>query len=292
MITIRLSGGMGNQMFQYAFGKARAAALKTDMKIDCSLLLDRARGKDFVYRDYDLSIFQVEEQFTVAPSLLRTLFRLKSSTVGKQVRRFLARGKNYEKEQHFHVDQRLVDTPSDNTIYEGWWQSEKYFTEIHEVVRKDFQLKQPLLPASKELHARIENSTAVCLNVRRTDFLANAALNATNLDYFLRAASKMATLVNNPHFFVFSDDVEWCQENIVLEHPMEVVQHTMKGHKFGNYFRLMRDCKHFIIPNSSFAWWAAWLCEHPNKKVIAPAQWFNEGDYNTNDVVPNDWMRL
>lgn len=292
MVIIRLSGGLGNQMFQYAFGKALATSFGTELEIDCSLLLDRARGKDYVYRDYDLSIFNVDESFTVQPNVLRSIFRLKSSRIGKRLRAFLARGKHYEKERHFHVDKRLLESPTDNTIYEGWWQSEQYFNTVKDEVRKDFTFKAPLMPEAAELNKRIQSTNSVCLNVRRTDFISNSTLNATDLNYFLRAVEKIEALVETPHFFVFSDDVAWCEEHIKLEHPTEIVQHELKGPKFGNYLRLMTNCKHFIIPNSSFAWWAAWLCDFPNKQVIAPKKWFNDEQYDTSDVTPKDWMRI
>ncbi len=292
MIIIRLKGGRGNQMFQYAFGKAMATKLDTQLKIDCTLLLDRARGPDRIYRDYDLSIFNIDEQFTIRPDMLRSIYRIRSSKIGKGLRTWVARGKHYEKEKHFHTDRELLSNPIDHTVYEGWWQSGLYFESIREILKKEFTYKQPLLPASKEIYHNITNSNAICLNVRRTDFLTNPVLNATNLDYFMRSAAKMAALVKDPNFFVFSDDIPWCEENIRFPHPVTIVRHDVKGEKFGNYLRLMQACKHFIIPNSSFAWWAVWLNEHANKQVIAPKNWFNEGDYDTSDLVPTGWIRL
>lgn len=292
MITVRLKGGMGNQMFQYAFGKAMAARLGTSVNFDCSLLLDRARGKEFVYRDYDLDIFNVDAQFSVEPSTLRTLYKLRSSTLSRYIKKWAAKGKPIFKEPHFEVSEQLLTNPVNNQIYDGWWQGHPYFDSITEQLRNDFTFKTGVLPGSAELHNKITATNSICLNVRRTDFLTTPALNATNLEYFLRGAEHMATLVEQPHFFVFSDDVEWCRENIQLPHPVEVVEHSHKGHKFGNYLQLLAACKHFIIPNSSFAWWAVWLNGNTDKHVIAPKNWFNEGDYDTRDLVPQNWIRL
>ena len=102
----------------------------------------------------------------------------------------------------------------------------------------------------------------------------------------------MAELVDQPYFFVFSDDVEWCKQHLKLDHPTVVVSHKHKGYKFGNYWQLMIACKHYIIPNSSYAWWAVWLNSNANKHVIAPNNWFNEGDYDTSDLVPASWIRM
>lgn len=292
MITIRLKGGMGNQMFQYAFAKGLAKTLNTDVKIDCSLLLDRSRGKDYIYRNYDLSIFNVEENFSIQPSFLRTIYKLKFSKLRKFITSQVAKGKVIENEKYFHTDENLIINPTDNAIYDGWWQSVRYFDNVKEELKNDFSFKTTTLPESKELYNRIQNTNSICLNVRRTDFLTNPELNSTNLDYFLRAAKKMGELVNNPHFYIFSDDTKWCEENILLDYPVEVIQHTHKGAKFGNYMQLMITCKHFIIPNSSYAWWAVWLNTNEDKHIIAPKNWFNEGDYDTKGLVPTNWIRM
>ena len=292
MIIVRLKGGMGNQMFQYAFAKGMAARLNTDFKIDCSLLLDRSRGKDHIYRNYDLSIFNVKEDFTISSSLLRTIYKLKSAKIRKIITAKVAKGFQIEKEKHFHTDQELIENPVNNSLYDGWWQSARYFDNVKDIIRSEFTFKHKLLPESQELYQRINNTNSICLNVRRTDFLTNPTLNATNLDYFLKAATRMSELVHSPHFYIFSDDTKWCEENILLDFPVEVVKHTHKGIKFGNYLQLMIACKHFIIPNSSYAWWAVWLNEYNNKYVIAPKNWFNEGDYDTKDLLPENWIRL
>ena len=292
MITIRLKGGLGNQMFQYAFAKGIAHSLNTDFQIDCSLLLDRARGKDMVYRDYDLDILNVRENFSIRPSNLRMLYKIHSSKVGKVMRGRILSGKSYIKEKHFHVDQDLLKNLIDGALYDGWWQSPQYFSHIEKELREDFVLKIQPLESSVSILDRIKRVNSVCLNVRRTDFVANKTLNTTNQKYFIEAASHMASLVESPVFFIFSDDIDWCRENIKLDYPFEIVDHEMKGFKFSNYMRLMISCHHFIIPNSSFAWWAAWLNEELDKKVIAPQTWFNDTTINTNDLVPKSWIRL
>ena len=283
---------MGNQMFQYAFGLRAARALNTDLKLDLSLLLDRARGSEFVYRDYDLTIFALKANFTVSPDFLRFIYKTKSSKVCKLTRKVLASGKNYVREPHFAVSDNILQNPQDNTIYEGWWQSARYFDDISDEIRQDFAFKTAILPQSEVLLRQINETNSICLNVRRTDFLNTSSLNVTNRDYFMTAAEAMAIQVENPHFYIFSDDVEWCAENLNLPYPTTLVSHKHKGEKFGNYMQLLKACKHFIIPNSSFAWWAVWLNEHENKKVIAPKKWFAEGDYDTSDLIPKEWGRL
>jgi len=291
MIIIRLKGGMGNQMFQYAFGVKLATALDTELKIDLSSLLDRSKG-EFVYRNYDLPIFKVNDQLLISEGFFKTIYKPKISRITKMMRQYINKGKTFIKEKHFHFQPELITQPKDNSIYEGWFQSPKYFSEVEDKIRKEFQFKNSILENSKPLFEKIKNTNSICLNVRRTDFLKVDTLNTTDKNYFFKAAKYIAKRIENPVFYVFSDDVEWCRKNIVMDYPVEVVEHEHKGHKFGNYMQLMIACKHFIIPNSSYAWWAVWLNEHPNKIVVAPQNWFNDLQINTSDLVPDSWVRL
>ena len=250
----RLKGGMGNQMFQYAFGLQVAKQLNTALQLDLSALLDRSK-KDIVHRNYDLDIFNVKPDFVVNPILLQTLYTLKSSSISRFVRNRTSSGKHYVKEKHFHVVEELIHQPQDDAIYDGWWQSEKYFQSVADQIRQEFTFKKAILPNSLSLLQNIQQSNSICLNVRRTDFLKSNALNTTNLDYFLRGVDYIVERIDKPAFFIFSDDIDWCRQNINLKHPTTIVTHDLKGEKFGNYLQLMKACKHFIIPNSSFAWW-------------------------------------
>ena len=159
-------------------------------------------------------------------------------------------------------------------------------------MRAAFSFKTPVLPSSRELLDQIQQTNAVCLNVRRTDFLKVDTLNTTNAAYFHRGARYVAERIVNPVFFVFSDDMDWCRRNIRLDHEVEFVGHDHKGRKFGNYLQLMSHCKHFVIPNSSFAWWAVWLSRREDQLVVAPERWFNDPEIDTRDLVPENWIRL
>jgi len=291
MIITRLKGGMGNQMFQYAMALSVAHKLDVELKIDLCSLLDRSKG-DFVYRNYDLSIFAVPPNFVHSESLLQHLSKLKSSSVTKFFRNRVNRGRKHIKETAFQYDQKYQKEAVDKTIFEGWFQSHRYFSEITPLIKQRFTFKNSILPESQELLQKIQNTKAVCLNVRRTDFLKVDTLNTTNLDYFIKAAKLIAERTENPEFFIFSDDIEWCRENIRLDHPLTVVSHEHKGEKFGNYMQLMIACRHFIIPNSSFAWWAVWLNDHTEKIVVAPKNWFTDPAIDTSDLVMDSWLRI
>jgi len=292
MVIVRFKGGMGNQMFQYAFGRQLAYDLQADLKFDLTNLLYRNNPPDFVYRKYDLDVFKVTINFLHPSGLLSTVFNRRNKKMSQGLRWLLMRNYAVLKEPHFHFDPQILPAAKEGVVYDGWWQSPKYFAGVEATIRQEFAFSRSIISESQELLQRIEQCNAICLNVRRTDFLKVDTLNATNLDYFLRAADFMAQQVGDPHFFIFSDDVAWCRENIKLSFPLEVVGHEHKGYKFGNYLQLMTRCRHFIIPNSSFAWWAAWLNTNPNKQVVAPKNWFTDATIDTADLVPESWHRL
>jgi hypothetical protein len=140
-------------------------------------------------------------------------------------------------------------------------------------------LKNPISnERSLELLNDIKNTNSVMLNVRRTDFVNNAFHGTMDVDYYSRAISIINEKVENPKYFIFSDDIEWCKENLNNIDNSVIVDHSYKGDRFGEYLELMKNCKHYIIPNSSFAWWSAYLSENKDKVVIAPKRWLLNED--------------
>ena len=155
------------------------------------------------------------------------------------------------------------------------------------------QLSQPDLSEEAGVLADdIKNSHSVCINVRRADFVHLQAASETHgfcdLKYFERCISLVTEKEPQANFFVFSDDVEWCKDNFSGKTGFTIVDHSHKGPKFSWYLHLMTLCKHFIIPNSSFAWWAAWLSQRGGL-VLAPKNWFRDAKINTADLFPDHW---
>ncbi len=167
---------------------------------------------------------------------------------------------------------------------------------IESIIIKEFTFRNGLDERGREIANLIDSVNAVCLNVRRTDFVSNQVANrfhgVCEMDYFTRAVKMMASKVNNPHFFVFSDDLEWCRANMHFDYPFTFIGNESAGFKFGQKLHLMTICKHFIIPNSSFGWWAAWLNPDPNKVVIAPNQWYRNRRIDTTNLLPIGWIRI
>jgi hypothetical protein len=278
-VTIRTCGGFGNQAFQYAFSVA-LKALGNEVLLECSWF-DNNPQRAYVLDRFNtnIEIGPIRGQFVQEGNL------------------------------RFHPE--FLKKYNQDTTFAGYWQNEKYLAGVEDKVRKDLTLRRTPSEKTLAVAREIENSDSIFLHIRRTDTLTEKNLVYHGLvhpDYYKRAASYIATRVPSPHFFVFSDDIEWCKQNIrvfnypvtfvdhnttgVTEQPDHEVQKTDNGTEHEDNF-LMRLCKHAIIPNSSFAWWAAWLNPNPDKIVVAPRHWFPAGSPHDGSEIPcSTWVRL
>lgn len=294
MIIVKLMGGLGNQMFQYAAGKALAEHHNTGLKLDLDFLLDRTPRPGFVFRDYDLDVFALEADLASKRHTER-YNRQSTTRVGRYVRAFAGWIGQYRKyyERGFHYNEAVFRLPK-NVYLDGYWQSPKYFADIKDLIRNDFSFKDAILEGSQILKLAILSNNSVCINVRRADFLGSSFHGVCDMEYFAPAIEAVASKVSNPHFFIFSDDPGWCLKNFRLSYPVTFVGHEHAGSKFSNYLQLMSLCKHYIIPNSSFAWWAVWFNGESRRDriVIAPKRWFRDPTWDTKDLIPAEWWRV
>ena len=292
MIIVKLMGGMGNQMFQYAFGKALATKYNTVLKLDTSFLLDRKPRNNFTFRDYDLDLFNIEAEFATQEEIEIFTKRLKWIIPNKIINRVMGVKESYVIEPHFHFSERCFNA-KDNSYLEGYWQTEKYFYPIkNEIKNKYFSLKESCSSQAQLLLAEIQSNNAIAVNVRRGDFVNNPFHGTCSPGYYKKGEEIILSKIDNPYFFVFSDEIEWAQENLHFSGPVKFVGEEYNGRKFQDKIRLMSACKHFIISNSSFAWWAAWLNTNPDKIVIAPKAWFHNSKWDTKDILPPNWIAI
>ncbi len=174
-----------------------------------------------------------------------------------------------------------------------YYQNEKYFIDIAGEIKKEFTLKNDFSEKAKEYLQRIENSNSVSLHIRRGDYVENKKVNAYHgvcgLDYYNEAMRIIKEKINNPVFFVFSDDIAWAKENLK---GTEFVFVSCPEIEDVEELILMSKCKHNIIANSSFSWWGAWLNNNSEKIVIAPKKWFNNKKAKQMDIVPSNWLRI
>lgn len=292
MIIVQLIGGLGNQMFQYAMARRSAILKETDLKFDISCF------KYYEDRKYDLGCFNIAGDFASD----KEIYRLKGpedKKIPRKIFKIINKIKPYHKrsyimERHYCFDPDILKI-SNNVYLEGYWQSEKYFKEIENIIRSEFKIKHRPDPANKELGSLISGSHSVSIHIRRGDYIADPDINKVHgtcsLEYYNAAIEKIAKIIKDPHFFIFSDDTVWAENNLKIDYPTTLIKGN-SGNKDYEDMRLMSFCRHNIIANSSFSWWGAWLGENPDKIVIAPKKWFNDQSINTGDLLPRSWHRI
>jgi hypothetical protein len=188
----------------------------------------------------------------------------------------------------------VLDAPRD-THLDGYWQSEKYFQDIAATIRRDFTLATDLSAQDRAVADAIADVNAVSVHVRRGDYVTDARTRAAHgvcsNEYYLQACDMIIRRQPDPHFFVFSDDLDWCRSHLQLPGAATYVGHNGPDRDYADLY-LMSQCRNHIIANSSFSWWGAWLNPRSDKVVIAPCQWFSGLDVDTRDVLPDGWIRI
>jgi len=294
MIITKLTGGLGNQMFQYAAGRCLAEKYQTALKLDISGYKDQ-RG--ITPRQYALGIFNIKKEFAVDNDVGYVIIFFNSNKVGKIFLKFYnllpIKYRHYTKEPHFNFYPQFFNA-GDNSYLDGYWQSEKYFKEIGEIIRQEFILKKEYFKLNADLLNLIKQTDSISLHIRRSDYITNKSANQTHgtcsIDYYKMAIERVVKQLRNPYLFIFSDDIQWVKDNLKTDLPTTYVSD-------GNYkdyeeLILMSYCKHNIIANSSFSWWGAWLNLNPDKMVVAPKNWFIDKRYNTTDLIPENWIKI
>jgi len=183
----------------------------------------------------------------------------------------------------------------DNIYLEGYWQSEKYFKHIESIIRNDFTYINETDSDNLKILNRIKGSESIAIHFRRGDYINNRKTNEVHgicsMEYYNSAVDYIAQKVSSPYFFIYSDDIEWVKRNLSIKYNKMFVD-INTPEKASNDLRLISNCKHQIIANSSFSWWGAWLNQNPEKIVIAPKKWFMDEKRNTSDLIPEKWIRL
>ena len=266
MITVSISGGLGNQMFQYAFGRAKAIKNNTEFVIVMSF-----DAKNTAERHFLLDNFNIKSKTVDSVSIKNRLFKIV--------------------EPHPPFSQKIYDIPKGYFV--GNWQSEKYFKGYEKEIRSDFVLKKELSTKAKEIKNLIEKNNSVSIHVRRGDYASDEKVQKKHglcsPEYYAKAISFVSEKINSPQFFVFSDDIAWVKENLSL--PSSAVFVSGNGLSECEEMILMSQCKNNIIANSTFSWWGAWLNDNKNKIVIAPEKWFSTQN-DTTYLIPSNWIQM
>jgi len=286
MIIVKIVGGLGNQMFCYAYSKALQQK-GYDVKIDVSTFETYKLHGGYQLDKYNIDLAQSNKQENkkyYSNSLLSKVLRRLGIKTSKAIR-----------EKSLLFDERLLNI-QDNNYIEGYFQSEKYFKNIRGILLEQFIIKQELSDYTMKIEVEINISHNSCsLHIRRGDYLNsdNTKIHGScDLEYYKKSIDYLEEKISNIRYFIFSDDIKWCKENFNLANVIFVDNKETKIPHEDLY--LMSLCNHNIIANSSFSWWGAWLNQNEEKMVLAPKKWFEDDELETQskDIVCKDWIRI
>ena len=289
MIIVNLCGGLGNQMFQYAFARTLETNLQRKVFYDKSWFVQDFF--DVTPRNLELEAFGISLNYIDSAQLF---FRQKQHSWFKILKQKL-KGKivcDKISEASFSFEQ--IKTKN-NLYLEGYWQNPKYLDEIRETILKDFSFPELKNPEDSDLRNQISSCESVAVHIRRGDYANNPTTNqyhgTCSIEYYQKAAEYIISKVPNVRFFLFTDDPDFVKNNFGVLSNATAVSDSKKSDI--DELNLMHLCKHFIIANSSFSWWGAWLSQNPSKIVIAPKQWYKNPEANERcKIVLNNWIRI
>jgi hypothetical protein len=293
MVIVKLIGGLGNQLFQYALGRRIAKTHGAQLKLDISSF---ATYK--LHHGYALGAFDVKADIAAPEEVERLIGR--PTLIRKMLRKVLGPGPRHIVEPHAHFAGNILSAP-DDCYLEGYWQSEKYFSGIRSELIEELRPKHPLEGRNAEYAALISGVNSASLHVRRGDFATDPNTNKVHgtcgLDYYASAIDRIRQEHGTPHLFVFADDMAWARETLHPDCPLTFVDHNGAAGAHED-LRLMALCRHNIIANSTFSWWGAWMNGNPEKTVICPRRWLADPsvipDYEEflADLIPGSWVAL
>lgn len=270
MIIVNLTGGLGNQMFQYSFGRAIAEKRKTALKVHFTNALFNSQ------RSYDLEVFNISGTRATIEDLLK-LRVAQNRIINRALYLFDERyhfqiNKNIATQRYPYDFKESYRNIKDNSYIQGYWADERYFSEIRSIIRKEFTPKKKLDEKNNKLLKQIQALSSVSVHVRRGDYLTNKnnIPKFVGLDYYVNAFKRIKKSVHDPVFFVFSDDIDWCKSNLKQISKNSLFIDHNKGRDAYKDMLLMSSCEHNIIANSTFSWWGAWMNKNKNKICIRP----------------------
>jgi hypothetical protein len=285
MIVVKLQGGLGNQMFQYAAGRALSIKYNVPLFLDHSFIErnESSYGR-FVTRKYALGIFNISAA-RFSNEIINHYF---DSGIDKEVYFYPERPGSYD--PMFRKIEPAV-------YLDGFWQSHRYFVAAKRLIKLDFSVKEcEVIKLNKQLIEQLVTVNSVGIHVRRSDYIPPPGViqlySTCAIEYYKEAINMLLKWIPDAKFFVFSDDIKWAEENLKFSNISIRFIHNTNADWLDLYF--LSICKHNIIANSTFSWWAAWLNSNKNKKVIAPNQWFSIEPvaFKIDDLYPEEWIKI
>ncbi len=287
MIIVRLKGGLGNQLFQYATARHLAHLNNSELFLDTSYFefkADRPAWK------YELGAFNIKAEIA-EEQLLKDFHAGKYSGTEKLISKIVPFHK-YKKYKYegFGYNEQVLELKG-NYYLSGYFQSHKYFKPITDILKEELTLKEEYIPKANEWLDDMKNKLSVAVHIRRCDYIRNlSSMEAHGLcskDYYAKTIEFVKReLGEEVHFFLFTDDAEWVKREMEWDINSTMVQ----GKSILSDFYMMSNCKHNIIANSTFSWWAAWLNPNPDKMIIVPKHWDNNIKTEEIDLCPTKWI--
>lgn len=289
-IILKLSGGLGNQMFQYA--TARSITKTKNIIVDLSFLnANNHSNIEFTARGYELNVFKNLRMLRTNRILVRLL---RNPGFGYRLLQFFSKIKPGKVITLRNAIPKSKLNSASLIYMDGYFQEPSLFESIRSTLLNDFDLNHLGKTAAHTIGDIIASTNSISIHIRRGDYLKpsiNEVHGILPWDYYKNAIEKMNLNVENPIYFIFSDDPEWCVKNIIL--PPNQQSYFISGNSMYEDLRLMASCKHNIIANSTFSWWGAWLNKNPEKSIIAPKDWFKNTVLNSaNKIIPENWIKI
>jgi len=262
MIIIKLQGGLGNQMFQYAIGRSLAVKHAVPLYLDHSFLERNPSNHGcFTTRKFELGVFNIKAN-KLSTSSIDDIYDANPDITFKVYN---------EKPVPYDPSLKKIKP---NLYMIGYWQSHLYFDNISAILREDFRFKESdIFQRNQQIVDLLVNSNSVAIHIRRGDYLGNPFLCLCTMNYYRRAIDRLLASQPDAAFFVFCEDIAWAKENLKYRNILFTLVSTPDNPGWFDMY-LMSICSHIIIANSTFSWWAAWLNNKPGHNVIAPSKWF------------------
>ena len=301
MIAVNVNAGLANQMFHYAFGRGLMAK-GLDVCFDQSNFKPRSQWAFELVRlqdafpSIDIKLMPEGHFKWVFPSLPRNGLERRFQEFMKKWHNFIGDEVYIDEPMYGYVPD-MEKCATRNCIYKGFWQSEKYFRHCEDDIRKQFTF----LPFDElkniEVAAKMSQENSVAIHLRKGDDYMQSELMGKGLctvEYYMKAIDYMRKHINNPHFYVFTDNPCWVKDNLPEFEYMLVDWNEVSGKRNFRDMQLMSCAKHNIIGNSTYSWWAAWLNANQDKIVVGPKRFFNpiNSFFSTCDIMCEDWISL
>lgn len=295
MIIVNIRGGLGNQLFQYACARALSISTSQSLKIHHAKRISLNSHRDFMLS----SIFNIKIKKSAAKDIKKVLgFSFPTYLLDIFLIKIFShlRPQNFITDLSFNAFSKELFSMNKKHIYLlGYWQSYKYFETFFQLFKEEFCFKKEFLKKNEKniYFNSIVLSNSVSIHFRRGDYISNSSANkfhgTCSSSYYNSAIKFIIKKIKKPHFFIFSDDIEWAKAQV---YPLGLEITFVDNKEDYVDFWLMSLCKNNILANSTFSWWAAWLNKNKSKIVIAPKKWFSDPSILTPDLIPSNWFRI